>query len=105
MLKRTLAAPAFLHDHPGCTFVPGHGGIRKASNVTAFRDYLETLRKDVAAAQAAGESGDALIAAVLPELQKGYDDRGWFKYFVRHNIEQTAAELRGTKQVPVPGKP
>lgn len=94
-----------LADYPGYTFVPGHGGLGKAADVRAFRDYLATLRKDIAAAQKAGKQGDALIDAVLPEIQSRYGDWGWFKYFARRNIEQTAAELAGTKRVPVPGTP
>lgn len=95
----------FLHDYPDATFVPGHGELGKAADVRAFRDYLATLRKAVAAAQASGKSGDALVEAVLPALKREYGGWGWFQYFARHNIEQTAAELDGTKQVPVPGKP
>ena len=96
---------AFLHDYPDATFVPGHGGIGKAADVRAFRDYLVALRKAVAAARLSGKTGDALVDAVFPQLQKRYGDWGWFKYFARHNIEQTAAELDGTKHVPVPGVP
>jgi glyoxylase-like metal-dependent hydrolase (beta-lactamase superfamily II) len=95
----------FLHDYPDATFVPGHGGIGKAADVRNFRDYLVTLRKAVAAAQKSGKTGDALVDAVLPQIRNKYGDWGWFRYFVRHNIEQTAAELDGTKQVPVPGVP
>ncbi|MGH8189872.1 MAG: MBL fold metallo-hydrolase [Rhodanobacteraceae bacterium] len=95
----------YLRDYPDATFVPGHGDIGNAADVRAFRDYLVALRKDVADAQQSGQSGDALVNAVLPELQKQYGDWSWFKYFARHNIEQTAAELDGTKRVPVPGVP
>jgi glyoxylase-like metal-dependent hydrolase (beta-lactamase superfamily II) len=95
----------YLHDYPDATFVPGHGDLGKAADVRAFRDYLVTLRKAVAAAQASGKSGDALVDAVLPELQRKYGDWGWFQHFARRNIEQTAAELGGAKRVPVPGVP
>lgn len=94
-----------LHDYPDATFVPGHGKIGKAADVRAFRDYLVTLRKAVAHAQAAGKSGEALVDAVLPALQQRYADWGWFQHFARRNIVQTAAELDGTKRVPVPGVP
>lgn len=94
-----------LRDYPDATFMPGHGNLGKAADVRAFRDYLATLRKAVAAAQASGKSGDTLVDAVLPTLKHDYGDWGWFQYFARHNIEQTAAELDGTKQVPVPGTP
>lgn len=95
----------YLKDYPDATFVPGHGGIGKADDVRAFLGYLATLRADVAAAQAAGKSGDALVDPVLAELQPAYHGWGWFKYFARKNIEQTAAELKGTKRVPIPGQP
>lgn len=96
---------ALLADYPRATFVPGHGDIGAADDVRAFRDYLATLRAAVAQAQSEKKSGDALVAAVLPKLKRQYGDWGWFDYFARHNIEQTAAELAGTKRVPVPGKP
>lgn len=95
----------YLHDYPDATFVPGHGEIGHAADVRAFRDYLAALRKNVAAAQQSGKSGDALVNAALPQLQQNYGGWGWFKYFARHNIEQTAAELAGSKRVPVPGTP
>jgi len=95
----------YLHDYPDATFVPGHGEIGKAADVRDFRDYLATLRKAVADAQKPGKSGDALVNTVLPQLQKQYGNWGWFKHFAPRNIEQTAAELDGTKHVPVPGVP
>lgn len=91
-----------LHDYPDATFVPGHGEIGKAADVRAFRDYLAALRKAVSNAHTSGKSGDTLVDAVLSELKQKYGDWGWFQYFVRHNIEQTTAELGGTKRVPVP---
>lgn len=95
----------YLLDYPDATFIPGHGEPGKAADVRAFRDYLVTLRKDIAASQQAGKSGDALVDTVLPELKPAYGSWGWFEYFARHNIEQTAAELDGSKRVPVAGHP
>lgn len=95
----------YLHDYPDATFVPGHGAIGKAADVRDFRDYLAALRKAVADARESGRSGDALVGAVLPQLRKTYGDWGWFRHFAPRNIEQTAAELAGTKQVPTPGVP
>lgn len=95
----------YLRDYPDATFVPGHGEIGKAADVRAFRNYLVALRASVTAAQKSGKSGDVLVNAVLPQLQKQYGDWGWFKHFAPRNIEQTAAELEGTKHVPVPGVP
>lgn len=95
----------YLHDYPDATFVPGHGDIGKAADVRAFRDYLAALRKAVASAQQSGKSGDALVAAVLPKLEESYRGWGWFQHFAPRNITQTAAELDGTKHVPMPGVP
>jgi glyoxylase-like metal-dependent hydrolase (beta-lactamase superfamily II) len=94
-----------LHDHPDATFVPGHGEIGKAADVRAFRDYLAALRKAVASAQQSGKSGDALMGVVLPKLKERYGDWGWFQHFAPRNIQQTAAELDGSKRVPTPGVP
>lgn len=96
---------AYLHDYPDATFVPGHGGIGKAADVRAFRDYLGALRKAVAAAQQSGKSGDALVDAVLPKLKASYGGWGWFLHFAPRDIMQTAAELDGSKRVPTPGVP
>ncbi|MGH8279137.1 MAG: MBL fold metallo-hydrolase [Gammaproteobacteria bacterium] len=95
----------YIKDYPDYTFVPGHGGIGKVADVRAFRDYLVTLRRDIAAAQATGKSGRSLVDVVLPQLQKNYGDWGWYKYFIAKDIELTAEELKGTKKVPVPGVP
>jgi glyoxylase-like metal-dependent hydrolase (beta-lactamase superfamily II) len=91
-----------LADHPSATFVSGHGDIATVSDVHDFHDYLVTLRDDVAKAHAAGKSDQALVDAVLPQLQDKYGSWGFFKGFSTRNITQTAAELSGTKKVPVP---
>lgn len=93
----------YLHDYPDATFVPGHGDIGKAADVRAFRDYLDALRKAVAAAQQSGKSGGALVDAVLPKLKASYSGWGWFQHFAPRNVAQTAAELDGSKRVPTPG--
>src|SRR5690242_7751138 len=53
-------------------FVPGHGEPGTALDVKAFRQYLLDLREAVRSGQMAGESGDALVQAVLPELKAKY---------------------------------
>lgn len=93
---------AFLKDYPKATFVPGHGEVGHGDEVRAFRDYLAYLRQAVAEARKAGKSGQALTDAVLPGLKQRYGDWGYFEYFAVHNIEQTEAELAGTKKRPVP---
>ena len=87
---------------PDYTFVPGHGEVGKAQDVTAFRDYLMTLRKLVADAHAQGKTGDAAAAAVLPALTEKYSSWDFFSYFAQRNIADTDAELRGTKKIPQP---
>jgi glyoxylase-like metal-dependent hydrolase (beta-lactamase superfamily II) len=94
-----------IHDYPDAAFVPGHGEVGKAADVRAFRDYLVALRKAVADARQSGKSGEALVNAVLPQLEAKYGGWNWFKHFAPRNIGQTAAELDGTKHVPVPGVP
>ncbi|HEV7522566.1 MAG TPA: MBL fold metallo-hydrolase [Candidatus Angelobacter sp.] len=109
-----------LADHPSATFVSGHGDIATEADARDFHDYLVTLRDAVAKAQAAGKTDQALVDAVLPQLQEKYgkDCRpapsnkqpsvptatcwGFFGPFSKRNIAQTAAELAGTKKVPTP---
>ena len=92
-------------QHPTATFVAGHGDLATADNVRDFRNYIGTLRQDVAQAQAQGKSGQGLVDAVQPELQSKYGGWGFFKNFAQRNIEQTAAELTGQKKIPVPAQP
>jgi glyoxylase-like metal-dependent hydrolase (beta-lactamase superfamily II) len=84
----------------GSTFVPGHGEVGNAQDVAAFRDYLATLRKLVAEAQAQGRSGDALAEAVMPALTDRYGQWDFFNYLARLNILETDAELSGKKRIP-----
>ncbi len=93
-----------LADHPGATFVSGHGGIATPTDVSDFRDYLVALRKSIAKAQAAGLSGDELVNAATADLKDAYSGWGFYNNFIKRNITFTAAELTGTKKVPVPAK-
>lgn len=88
--------------HADYTFVPGHGDVGTAQDVTAFREYLAGLRKLVAEAQAQGKSGDALVESVLPVLTKTHGPWDFFKVLARLNILQTDAELSGKKSIPRP---
>jgi cyclase len=108
-----------LADHPSATFVSGHGDVAMEADVRDFHDYLVTLRDLVAKAQAAGKTDQALVDAVLPQLQEKYGKDcppapsnkqpsvptatcwGFFGPFSKRNVAQTAAELAGTKRVPV----
>lgn len=93
-----------LAGHPAATFVSGHGGVASVADVKDFRGYLATLRKSVAKAQADGKSGDELVAAVTAELTPTFGAWGFFKNFIKPDITFTAAELKGTKRIPVPAK-
>ncbi|HTS10732.1 MAG TPA: MBL fold metallo-hydrolase [Candidatus Limnocylindrales bacterium] len=86
----------------GTVFVPGHGDVGNAQDVAAFRGYLTDLRAMVAGPVKEGKSGDALVAAVMPELTQKYGDWGIFKHFANRNILDMAAEIQGTKRVPQP---
>lgn len=89
-------------EHPSAKFVSGHGDVGTVNEVRAFRDYLAFLRDAIAQAQKDGKSGQTLEDAVLPQLQAKYGSWGFFTNFAKRNIEQTAAELAGTKRIPVP---
>ena len=93
-----------LTEHANATFVSGHGGTATPADVKDFRDYLVNLRKSVAKAQADGKSGDDVVAAATAELTKTYEKWGFFKNFIKPDITFTAAELKGTKRVPIPAK-
>ena len=94
-----------LTQHPSATFVSGHGDIASPQDVHDFHDYLVFLRDAVAKAQAEGKAGQAVVDAVLPQLQEKYGSWGFFKAFSTRNILQTSAELKGEKKVPVPAQP
>ena len=86
---------------PRAVFVPGHGEVGNAQDVQEFRAYLTTLREMVQKPAQQGQTADALVAAVLPELAKQYGSWNFFNDFARSNILDVAAELQGTKQVPL----
>lgn len=91
-----------IQHHPEATFVPGHGEVGHVQDVKDFRDYLADLRAAVGQAQSGGKSGDALISAVLPELQQKYGSWNFFPYFSKTDIRYTDLELAGKKQIPQP---
>ncbi len=86
----------------GWTFVPGHGEVGSASDLSAFEGYLSFLRNQVAGHLAGAPGDTALVAAILPTLRARYGSWGFFAAFAERNILQTAAELRGTKRFPGP---
>ena len=82
------------------TFVSGHGEVRNAKDVAAFRGYLETLLTLVTTAQTQRRSGDALLDAVLPALAERYGQWDFFKGLVERSITDMDAELSGRKRIP-----
>ncbi len=87
-------------SEPDYTFVPGHGDVGNAQDVTTLREYLATLRKLVSDGKAQGKSGDALAEAVMPELTGKYGQWNAFTYFAKASILQTEAEMSGKKRIP-----
>lgn len=85
-------------------FVPGHGDVGNADDVQEFREYLAWLRSAVKKGVDANKKGDALVAAVLPEMTEKYGSWEFFKDFSRLNILDAGAELEGTKHNPVAQK-
>ena len=82
------------------TFVPGHGEVGQTKEVASFRDYLMLLLRLVKEAQAQGQSGDAVAAAVVPALKEKYGRMEFFDGIAKQNVLDIDAELRGTKHVP-----
>jgi len=85
-------------------FVPGHGDVGNAEDVAEFQGYLTWLRGAAKKSMDANKKGDALVAAVLPELTEKYGSWEFFKDFSRSNILDAGAELEGTKRIPVAQK-
>ena len=93
-----------LVEHPSATFVSGHGDLATAADVRDFRDYLITLRQQVAKAQSEGKSGEELANAVTAALKDKYSAWGFYAHFLPRNIQQTTDELAGKKKIPVPAR-
>lgn len=84
----------------GTRFVAGHGEVGDAADVSAFRDYLATLRRRVAEAQAFRKEGDGLVAAVTAGLKEQYGGWDGFDVATKDNIVAVDAEMRCRKRVP-----
>jgi glyoxylase-like metal-dependent hydrolase (beta-lactamase superfamily II) len=95
----TLDAIAVMHG-PGFAFVPGHGEVGDVRDVTAFREYLTTLRGLVAEARTRGESGDALAQSIVPKLKEKFASWDFAEPLAKMNVLQTNEEMDGTKRVP-----
>lgn len=99
---QTLAAFQRLPDASAMTFVPGHGDVADVKDVAALQAYFTDLSSFTKAAHAAGLTGPALVADVLPKMKATWG--GWqaFDYFAAKEIGFMDQELAGTKVVPVP---
>jgi hypothetical protein len=74
--------------------------VGTVKDLAALREYLVTLRKLVADAQAVGKSGEALAEAVMPGLSDKYSRWDGFEGAARPSILETDAELSGKKRIP-----
>src|SRR5260221_13714633 len=77
-------------------FVPGHGDVGNAEDVQEFQAYLAWLRAAVKKGVDANKKGDALVAAVMPELTEKYGGGGFFKEFFWPKIFVGGAEAEVT---------
>jgi glyoxylase-like metal-dependent hydrolase (beta-lactamase superfamily II) len=84
------------------TYVPGHGEVATLADAADFKGYLQDVSDTVKAKRAAGLGGDALTKAAVDALAPKY--AGWdaFSRGAPREIPLMAAELAGTKRVPVP---
>jgi cyclase len=89
-------------EFPNAKFVSGHGDVGTADDVKDFEGYLNDLRAAVAQGIKNGKAGDALIAAVTPQIQEKYGKWDAYDYFIKRNIADTEKELNGTKKIPQP---
>ena len=88
-------------DKVANAFVPGHGDVGSSADVEEFVSYLSDLEQWVRVALNQGKDGDGLIATVMPQLKEKYGKWDLFEYFAKSNIKDIAAELKGTKRVPL----
>jgi len=100
-----IAEAHALAAEPGAaetTFVPGHGDVATARDVSDFETYLSDLRALVRRERAAGLSGEALVKAALPEFAKEHGDWKGFQHFAPLQLRYMDEELAGTKRTPKP---
>ncbi|MEO8189892.1 MAG: MBL fold metallo-hydrolase [Acidobacteriota bacterium] len=88
----------FTGEFPSAVFVPGHGEPGAALQVRFFRDYLAGMRQAAARGIEAGLSGAPLVSSGIEALRPRYGAWTWFDQFAASNLEQTEAEMRGTKK-------
>jgi cyclase len=86
------------------SFVPGHGDVANAQDVRDAAGYLTDLTALVRDALRHGLKDKALADAVMPKLKARYPDWTAVDRGGPREIGFMAAELKGTKRVPVPVK-
>ncbi|HVY89050.1 MAG TPA: MBL fold metallo-hydrolase [Hyphomonadaceae bacterium] len=96
----TDGAFAKLPDAASMKYVPGHGDVATAADVTEFQGYLNDLSAFTKAARAKKLEGDALVAEVLPKMKAKYGSWLAFDYFASKEIGFMSDELAGKKRVP-----
>ena len=83
-----------LTNHPNTKFIPGHGDVATAAEISDFRDYLDDLRSRVKKSIADGLTVEkAKEELKLPEKYKSFA----FQNFAQPNVEDMYKELKGTK--------
>lgn len=100
----TDKAFAHLPDAAQMQFVPGHGDVANAQDVSDFAGYLTDLTALVRAEKGRGLKDKALADAVMPKLKAKYPDWTAVDRGGPREIGFMEAELNGKKRVPVPVK-
>ena len=83
-------------------FVPGHGDVADAKDVTEFRAYLLELRRLVGEGHKVGLKDDALVQQVAPKMRAKFPDWTISDRSIAAEVRYMNDELAGTKKRPVP---
>ncbi len=89
-------------DAAATRFVPGHGDVADAKDVSEFRAYLLELKKRVSEGRKAGLKDDALVQDVAPKMRARFADWTISDRSIAAEVRYMNAELAGTKKRPVP---
>jgi len=83
------------HDY---TFIPGHGNVATAKEYLLFADYLEYLRKEVAAAIKAGKTREQAMKTINTDQFKEIRANEYKKFLtIENNIGWVYDEMTGKK--------
>lgn len=89
-------------DAAGTRFVPGHGDVADAKDVSDFRSYLLELRRLVGEGREVGLKDEALVQAIAPKLRAKYPDWTISDRSIAAEVRYMNDELAGTKKRPAP---